>query len=398
MRRITTNSDRSHGDSEIVHIVRGLRQRQPEIERSILDRVVEVEQAARVTDAEYRAGLRAAVGAVIDYSLTCLDQGEDWVGSVPPAAISQVRRAVYGGVSLETVMLRYIAGYRQLNEFIADEAEAASVPLCRLRRIQDSLLQRLTTTVAKEYRLEEARRSQSVDQRHGELVRRLLAGESVATVELDYGFDAWHLGVIATGSGAEKALRAFSATLGCQLLRILSGHETLWAWFGRQKELPSTDILRLSQDADQSISLAIGEPAWGISGWRLTHAEAQTAHEVVMNRPKQATRCIDVLLDAAVLRDEIVGRALMVTFLAPLDNLRMGGDAARRTLKAYFACSRSAAKTAGVLHVTRKTVENRLRDIEKAIGRPLTTCLAELEVALRLENDGSGNMKSGCHA
>ena len=35
--------------------------------------------------------------------------------------------------------------------------------------------------------------------------------------------------------------------------------------------------------------------------------------------------------------------------------------------------------------MARHTVEKRLRDIEEALGRPLGTCLAELEVALRLQ-------------
>lgn len=364
-----------------------LRRRQPEIERSVLGRVAAAQHPASASDAEYKTGLRATVSAVVDYSLTCLERGENWTRSVPPAAISQARREVYSGNSLDSVMLGYIAGYRQLNEFITDEAEAACVPFRHLLRTQDSLLQRLTTAVAKEYKREAARRDQTLDQRQGKLVRQLLEGELISRDELGYVFDAWHIGAIAVGSDAEGTLRTLSNAMGCELLQILSGQETLWSWFGSQRELTSADVLGVMRNLGHRISMAIGEPAWGVSGWRLTHAEAQAAHEVIVNRQNQVVRCVDVLLDAAVLRDEVVGRALMVTFLAPLDGLRIGGDVARDTLKAYFACRRSAAKAAQVLQVTRKTVENRLRDIEAAIGRPLATCLAELEVALRLEND-----------
>jgi purine catabolism regulator len=69
----------------------------------------------------------------------------------------------------------------------------------------------------------------------------------------------------------------------------------------------------------------------------------------------------------------------------PLDNLRIGGLVARETLRAYFKCQRNASSAAAQLDVTRHTVKNRLGDIDEALGRSHNTCLAELEVALRLE-------------
>jgi DNA-binding PucR family transcriptional regulator len=57
----------------------------------------------------------------------------------------------------------------------------------------------------------------------------------------------------------------------------------------------------------------------------------------------------------------------------------------RQTLRAYFAAERNASSAAAALGVARHTIENRLRKIEERLDRRLSTCLAELEVALRVE-------------
>ena len=52
------------------------------------------------------------------------------------------------------------------------------------------------------------------------------------------------------------------------------------------------------------VSVAVGEPRSGLDGWRLTHREAQAAQEVMLRKPQRLTRARDVILLAAVLRDE----------------------------------------------------------------------------------------------
>jgi DNA-binding PucR family transcriptional regulator len=137
------------------------------------------------------------------------------------------------------------------------------------------------------------------------------------------------------------------------------------------------------------VSLAIGEPGWGLDGWRLTHHEAQAALLVARRKPQTMTRCADVPLEAAMLRADAAASSLAAAYLAPLDSLRMGGSVARETLRHYFSCERNMSSAAHSLGVrSRHTVENRLREIEKAIGRPIHKCLAELEVVLRLEDLG----------
>jgi hypothetical protein len=321
---------------------------------------------------------------VIEYSLRHLAGLSD--RSVPVEAVAQVRRAAQRGISIETVLMRYIAAHGQLREFIMDAASEVDLPSLRqLGRRQDELLRWLTSAVAQEYRLEQQRQCKSVNQHRLEAVRDLLAGRRVDT-DLSYGFDdTWHTGLIVTGDsdGISRTLAALASLHDCRLLSVSLGSETVWAWLGKRKE--SKIEIGQSDLGEGVVSIAAGELAYGLDGWRLTHHEAQAARHVALHRGAGVVRYADVLLDAAVLRDETISGALMRAFLAPLDALRISGDVARNTLTTYLEHQLNTAKTASALGVNRKTVENRLREIEQSLGRPLSGCLAELEVALRLE-------------
>jgi DNA-binding PucR family transcriptional regulator len=212
-------------------------------------------------------------------------------------------------------------------------------------------------------------------------------GESVDPADLDYDLEAWHLGAVAVGIGVGRAVRGVAGALGCRLLCVEGPRGAVWAWLGAPRKLASADIERLwrSNAPDQG-SLTVGEPARGIAGWRQTHLEARAALPVALRSAQPFTRCTDVLLEAAVLRDETLARSLVRSYLAPLEDLRIGGQKARETLRVYFSSARNVSAAAQLLGVARNTVESRLRDVEWRLGRPLSTCLTELEVALRLES------------
>jgi DNA-binding PucR family transcriptional regulator len=133
------------------------------------------------------------------------------------------------------------------------------------------------------------------------------------------------------------------------------------------------------------VALAVGEPRWGVDGWRLTHHEAKAAQQVMLRRSQPLIRASSVILLAAVLRDEALARSLRETYLAPLDGQGDSGSVLRKTLRAYFAAGFNAATAAAALEIDRHTVQRRLRKVEEALDRLLPSCHAELEVALRLE-------------
>jgi hypothetical protein len=284
-----------------------------------------------------------------------------------------------------------LAGSFVLNEVahhdLPDEQRFAL--LLQASAVMGSLLARVQEEVASAHSSEIARRARSHEQRRAEIVCKLLAGESPdggERAELGYELDAWHLAVIATGADAEKAVRRLAAALGRELLPVARGGEML-AWLGGQRKLMITDVERvLSPHGLAGVSLAIGEAARGIEGWRLTHREAQGALLVARDRPCRLTRYLDVALDATALQDEALADSLIERYLSPLDDTRIGGQAARRTLRALFDTGYNVSSAEHSLKVHRSSVHRWREEIERRLGCRLHEHQAEIEVALRIED------------
>jgi hypothetical protein len=373
-------------------VVARLRARLPEIEKAIFANVRDgLPDPAMSADAEYMKGLRVAVVAVLDYILTGIAKAEEWSAPIPSAAVVQARRAARSGVGLETVLLRYTIGNRLLGDFVMDEVD--HFPSQALRQVlnrQGALVERLMAAVSAEYKLEVEQAGRSLDQRRGERVQRLLAGEPVDTGGFDYEFEnAWHLGVIVVGVRAPEAVRGLGVGWDGAVLTVSRGEEAVWAWLGGAQRMSVAGIeRRLSAMADMGVSLAVGEPSRGIHGWRLTHQQAQAALVVALHRQSGVTRYAEDMLLAAALQDETLATSLQAVYMSPLSSQRDGGVVLRETLRVYLDVTGNAATAAVRLKVDRHTVERRLQRIEEALGRLISACQAELDVALRLHEIG----------
>jgi PucR C-terminal helix-turn-helix domain/GGDEF-like domain len=389
-RSVNRVRDGEHSSLDAIRsqLVTRLRERAAEIEEAIFVRVRALSEPEGSGDPEYAAGLRATVTKSLDFVLANLEKGDEWSEPIPAAAAEQARRAARSGTKLDTMLRRYATGDRVLGDFIMDEADRfPSDALRAVLRAQGPQVDRLMAAVATEYMNEVGRMRRSPSQRLSERVQRLVAGESLADVgDLGYTFDAWHLGMIVKGAGAEAGVRALAAGFDCQVLAVPRGNGIVWAWLGARKALAVLDVERLLADGiTGDASLAVGEPRNGLDGWRLTHREAQAAQEVMLRKPQRLTRARDVILLAAVLRDEALAKSLFETYLAPLEGHGDSGAVLRETLRAYFSAGLNAATAAAALAVDRHTVQRRLRKVEEALGRLLPDCHAELVVALSLE-------------
>ncbi len=369
-------------------LVAGLRARCGEIEDTVYNRVLKMADPVEGDDPEYRAYLRATVAESIDYALLGIERGEEWEGTIPEAAAVQARRAARNGVKLDAILRRYAAGDRLVGEFVVDEA--AKLPgeaMRHLMRAQGPHVDRMMASVATEYMDELERIRRSPAQRIAERVQRLLASDSpVDAAGLDYEFDAWHLGLVVSGSRPDVAARTLAAGLNRQSLVVAQGNDGAWAWLGGREPLAVIEVERYqAAGVLGDATLAVGEPRRGIEGWRLSHYEARAAQQVMLRQPQPLIQASDVVLLAAVLRDEMLAKSLRATYLAPLDEHGDSGLGLRETLRAYFDAGFNAATAAAALEVDRHTVQRRLRKVEEALGRLLHSCHAELEVALVLE-------------
>jgi hypothetical protein len=253
-----------------------------------------------------------------------------------------------------------------------------------LRRTNEELLYELTTAANKEGEQVEGRS----DQRRRELVHRLLVGAYVSRAEVGehgYELDAWHLGVIATGTKATHVLVDLRISLGCELLLISHGQSS-WAWLGGSRQIKASDLKRaLSRSRHRDVSFAIGEAGKGVDGWRLTHRQARDAHRVAGYRPQRLTWYADSPLLAAALRDETLAGSLRQKYLVPLRSQKDGGTTLRRALRAYVDAACNVASAASAVGVGRHAIEGRIQTAEQLIGCAIRTRLTELDVALKME-------------
>lgn len=373
-------------------VVAGLRLRQLEIEEAIFARVVGcVNDPVGVRDVGYLAGLRATVSAVVEYGLVGIDVGVERSGPVPSVAILQAQQAVRLGVGLETVLCRYIAGHKLLVDLFTREAQAISSErglLSHVVDVQGSLLERLVSSITCEYMSQLECVANSREQSRSELVQAFLDGATVDSALLGYEMEAWHVGVIARGPVAQRALRVLAANLGYRLLAVERGNNIVWGWLGGKRRLAVGDLEGVLSSSDWSVevALAVGEPAQGIDGWRQTHRQAQETLKVLQARQKGFLSYADAMILGLVLQNDLAARSLRSIYLAPLGPRCGQGVVARHTLRAYFKAGGNAVAAGKELGVTSKTIRRRVREIEQRIGRPLVTCSAELEIALRFED------------
>jgi hypothetical protein len=277
-------------------VVRRLRARRGELAEAIFARVSgDAFAHAGDGDAEYLAGLRAAVAAAVDFVLVDLERGEQPESPIPPVALEQARRAARGGVSLDTVLRRYVVGHTLLGEYVMEEAEREELPgeggaLRGMLRAQAVVLDRLLAGVTAAYEDELDRAGRSLERRLLESVRLLLAGElrDGAAQLGGYELDREHVGAIARGAGAGDVLRELARGLDRRLLCVAQGQDTVWAWLGGRRGIEMTALQRTLSGLDPlvGVSFAVGEPARGLEGWRLTHRQAQAASMVALREER----------------------------------------------------------------------------------------------------------------
>lgn len=373
-------------------IVARLRRHAPDLEKAILSRVTTLLRSQGELDPEYVAGVKEAICIGIDYAIHILDGAHRSRVPVPPQLLSQARLAAGAGVQLDQVLNRYTASYNLLVDQIL--AEASHDSACQLRDVQQVLrhqathFEHLVEAVSAEYKAEVTRRFSSPAVRRAAQVRDLLSGKLIDTRTLSYEFEAWHLGLIADGSAAAAAVRVLSRHFKCPTLTIAGADRSVWAWLGNtgDRGISSQEVEQVARRRlDTDANICLGEPSFGLNGWRLTHKQALALHVVSKSKPGMTMRYADQALVASMAQDELLMASLKQMYLAPLETERDGGERLKMTLRAYFDAQSQISSTAAALRVTRKTVSSRLGRVEAHLGRPLSSCAAELQAALALD-------------
>ena len=171
----------------------------------------------------------------------------------------------------------------------------------------------------------------------------------------------------------------------CQRLLVEAHEQFVWCWLGKRDGFEPAEVDALARARPRHSLLGLGEPGQGLAGWRQTHHQARAALSVAVRGTESVVRYADAALLASVLKDDLLATSLRQIYLEPLEGGRDGGEELRVTLRAYFSAGRNVSVAGEAIGVTRQAVARRLRAAEERIGRPLTSCGADLEVALSLE-------------
>jgi DNA-binding PucR family transcriptional regulator len=130
--------------------------------------------------------------------------------------------------------------------------------------------------------------------------------------------------------------------------------------------------------------LALGAPAPGADGFRLSHRQALEAARVLRLTGARLGTYDELSIEALVLRDERAARDFMERELGSLLDDRKRTQVLLQTLRAYIECNWNAASTGARLAVHERTVGYRLATIEERLGHSLAARREEIGIALRL--------------
>jgi diguanylate cyclase with GGDEF domain/PucR-like helix-turn-helix protein len=340
---------------------------------------------------ELADGLRASCYGNVRIALPALGGDRQPPRHAPAEAMSEARATARADVPLEPLLHTYRIGHAVvLERFLAliEDMDVSSAQRRGATLIGSKYLfayvDRVVSEVSEEYTAERQRVLSSSIQRRVQLVRDLLAGASVDGVELGYRLGQEHLAVIATGPDADASLRDLARRLERSLLTVAMTDDTVWAWLGslgRSASGPRDGAW--SRDTGRT-RYAVGEPAWGVEGFRDSHEQALAAQRVAAHLPQPVTHYDDVALEATLLCDVRAARRFVARELGPLASPDPRTRVLLETLGSYLRSGLNAAATAAVLNVSDRTVAYRVHGVEDLLGRSVLARSSELAAAVRL--------------
>jgi hypothetical protein len=346
----------------------------------------------------------------IDQILTLLSKGEGPESLiVPEPALDYAQGLVRRQVPI-SVLLR---GYRVGHQFLFNQtAHTLRAGMEEERALVSSLetsasfmfeyVDSICDQLVAAYHVERDRWVRSAAAVRAETARDLIDGKSgserVDSTRLGYELERHHVGLILSGEAQhhapggvgslERQAIEIAATLGCgDPLMIPVGASALWAWCGTF-EAPSPQALAQVEAyrPPDGVRIAVGRPARGVEGFRVTHHEAGHAARFWKSGSTASGtatyRSIEVV--SLLAADPERARRFVANELGPLAAQSEAADRLRSTLLGFLAHGCSHVHAAQALHMHQNTVYNRVRRAEELIGRSVGDHRVELQTALML--------------
>ncbi len=258
-----------------------------------------------------------------------------------------------------------------------------------------------TRAVFAEFADERQRLLASTELRRARTVRALLnatpANPDAVSRALGYELERQHTAMVLWTLGGERdatqriqraAEEIAHAVGGTAPLLVFSDASCGWAWIATHESDrgPAATLARTARR--DRVSVAVGDPAGGPEGFRLSHQDAIAAMAVARHagrRPGSIVFYRDVELSALAINDMDRTRAFVIDTLGRLARDDDESARLRATLRVFFDCEHSRRDTAHRLGVHPNTVGARIQTCEELLAaRGSAPPLAELRAALVL--------------
>lgn len=327
----------------------------------------------------------------------------------PAAATAYAKRLAQRGVPIIALIRAYRVGHgrflgRCVEEIAARElpAELTTAVTARMVEVSFRYIDRVSEQVISTYQQERDRWLLTQTAARAARVRALLASEPVdidaTESSLGYPLRQYHLGVVAWVPGetqAEEGLARLERLASSAVRKLGSRRRPLfvprdealaWIWLplGTDTTSPRKSLSDAFDNGDASARIAVGEPGYGVDGFRRTHLEAARAQDLALAAQPgdRVTSFAEVGAVALICADVPAARSWVWATLADLAIDDEQHARLRDTLQVFLSTgSYTATAERMVLH--KNSVQYRIRKAEQALGAPIDNRHADLELALR---------------
>jgi hypothetical protein len=326
---------------------------------------------------------------------------------LPDGLLAGARSRAQSGFSLALVMRAHRLAHECLADWMSEaivanhepsDERGAALVLCSSWLFTG--VDALATGYSKVYEHEREQWFRSAAAVRTETIESILAGTEIdtarASTRLGYELHRHHVGLITwIDTGSDNAAGQYLLETGIESVAADAGADSTliepigvrasMAWISRSAPFEQAD-LDAALSRHTRVTMAIGEPAHGLEGFRRSHIEATHARRVatLIGGRRRATRYGQVELLAIATLDPERTRGFVDRALGQLTR---DDDATRRlasTLSVYLQENCSRSRAAKRLGIHENTITYRIRQAQELLGHPIESDSLRLSAALAL--------------
>lgn len=384
----------------------------PQLAERIVDRF-KVELPQLVPDTSAVTAQLASVEAGTRQLAQLLETGDDpHRVDLPPATVAIGRSGVQRQIPLADYIRSYRLGQEEFWQWLFDRITASTATIEQARALElatsclFAFIDGALVQAAHVYGMQREAWLRSTAAARAAAIDDVIADRERdpqrASKRLRYDLNRHHVGITVWAesfrddhdvqTSLTQALAQIAGVVSEQSCLVhQAGSLAIAAWISRPQPFTAAD-LGVADLSDKSglpdgVGVGIGEPGWGIKGFRRTHMEASHAYRVASllgDRAAAVTCYRHVAVASLASMDREQAIAFVNRVLGPLAADDEATYRIATTLAVYLEENRSPAKAAHRLTVHPNTVSYRVNQAEDLLGRPVDTNAVDLSLALAL--------------